>query len=215
MNIYNVIILDESGSMSSIYRPTLAGINEVLNGIRQDQKENPEQQNLVTIVTFEGDGPQGVKLRRDRVPINKVRDFNNFDYNPGGCTPLYDAVGMTLHRIEPVVGEEDRVLVTVITDGYENSSREYSGANIKAMIERLRKKGWTFAYIGATEDAIEIAKDMYINNAIHFDATDEGMKKACTQMSYARKKSGHLWKLFGGKGEMASLDGIFDENVND
>ena len=52
MNIYNVIILDESGSMSSIYRETLTSMNEVLNGIRKDQEEHPEQKNFVTIVTF-------------------------------------------------------------------------------------------------------------------------------------------------------------------
>ena len=52
MNIYNVIILDESGSMSSIYRETLTSMNEVLNGIRMDQEEHPEQKNFVTIVTI-------------------------------------------------------------------------------------------------------------------------------------------------------------------
>ena len=59
MNIYNVIILDESGSMSSIYRETLTSMNEVLNGIRKDQEEHSEQKNFVTIVTFEGNGIKG------------------------------------------------------------------------------------------------------------------------------------------------------------
>ena len=43
MNIYNVIILDESGSMSSIYKETLASMNEVLSGIKKNQEEFPEQ----------------------------------------------------------------------------------------------------------------------------------------------------------------------------
>ena len=72
MNIYNVIILDESGSMSSIYRPTIQSMNEVISGIRKNQKEFPDQRHYVTIVTFEGNGPDGIKTRRDRVPIQTV-----------------------------------------------------------------------------------------------------------------------------------------------
>ena len=68
MNIYSVIILDESGSMSSIYQETIQSMNEVLSGIRRDQEEHPDQHHYVTIVTFEGNGIGGIKTRRDRVP---------------------------------------------------------------------------------------------------------------------------------------------------
>ena len=104
------------------------------------------------------------------------------------------------------------MLVTVITDGYENSSHEYTGKMIKSMVTRLREKGWTFAYIGATEDAIEIAKDLYINNAIRFDATNKGMAVAAEKMANARRRSSRLWSIFGNRGAMASLDGLFDED---
>ena len=67
MNIYNVIILDESGSMSSIYKETLTSMNEVLSGIRKDQEEHPEQKNYVTIVTFEGNGIKGIKTIVEQV----------------------------------------------------------------------------------------------------------------------------------------------------
>ena len=154
MNIYNVIILDESGSMSSIYKETLQSINEVLGGIRKTQEEIPEQKHNVTLVTFEGNGIKGVKLCRDRVPVSEVEDFGEKDYRPGGCTPLYDAMGQTLNRLEGLVGVEDKVMVTIITDGYENSSREYSGSTVKTLVARLREKGWVFAYVGANQDAV-------------------------------------------------------------
>ena len=54
------------------------------------------------------------------------------------------------------VHEGDRVLATVITDGMENASEEYSGKTIKALVDRLREKGWTLAYIGANQDCIEL-----------------------------------------------------------
>ena len=69
MKIYNLIVLDESGSMSSIYNQALSGINEVINGIRQNQEKYPEQRHFVSIVTFEGEGMSGVKTRRDCVPV--------------------------------------------------------------------------------------------------------------------------------------------------
>ena len=93
MNIYNVIILDESGSMSAIYNQALTGINEVLSGIRKNAADFSDQHHYVTIVTFEGSGIQGIKTRRDRVAIEKIEDFTRKDYRPGGCTPLYDAMG--------------------------------------------------------------------------------------------------------------------------
>ena len=143
MNIYNVIILDESGSMSSIYKETLASMNEVLSGIRKNQEEFPEQRHYVTIVTFEGDGMKGVKTRRDRVSIDTVKPFSTEDYNPGGCTPLYDAIGKTLHETEAQTTEEDTVLVTIITDGMENSSREYNVNIIKnSIINKIRNKNF-------------------------------------------------------------------------
>ena len=73
----------------------------------------------------------GVKTRRDRVPIGSVEPFTEKDYRPGGCTPLYDAMGKTLNELEGLIHPEDKVVVTVITDGMENSSQEYSGRIIK------------------------------------------------------------------------------------
>lgn len=85
MKIYNLIVLDESGSMSSIYNQALSGINEVINGIRQNQEKYPEQKHFVSIVTFEGEGMSGVKTRRDCVPVGEVTDLTKKDYRPVGA----------------------------------------------------------------------------------------------------------------------------------
>ena len=159
MNIYNVIILDESGSMSSIYKETLASMNEVLSGIRKNQEEFPDQKHFVTIVTFEGDGMKGVKNRRDRVSIDTVKPFT----------------------------EEDTVLVTIITDGMENSSREYNVNIIKNLIKRLQDKGWAITYIGANQDAKQVAQEMNVDIAMCWDSTPEG----AAQMSLRSKKIHH------------------------
>ena len=208
MNIYNVIILDESGSMSSIYKETLQSMNEVLGGIRKDQEDHPDQQHNVTIVTFEGHGIAGIKMRRDRVPVEKIENFTGKDYRPGGCTPLYDAMGQTLNRLEGLVTAEDKVMATIITDGYENASEEYSGRTIKSLVSRLRDKGWVFAYIGANQDAVEVAKDLNISNALNYDATPEGM----VQMKFRFKKAHRkMSDLVASCAECCEFDELFDE----
>ena len=208
MNIYNVIILDESGSMSSIYKETLTGVNEVLNGIRRNQEDFPEQRHFVTVVTFEGNGIGGVKTRRDRAPIDSVEPFTEKDYRPGGCTPLYDAMGKTMNEVEGLVHAEDKVMVTVITDGYENSSKEYSGKIIKNMVDRLRKKGWTLSYIGANQDAVEVARDLHIANALNYDATPEGMVAMKASFRRANRKASVMWSQCC---EAADLGGLYDD----
>ena len=218
MNIYNVIILDESGSMSSIYKETLTSMNEVLSGIRKNQQEFPDQKNFVTIVTFEGNGMKGIKVRRDRVPTETIADFTEADYRPGGCTPLYDAMGKTLNELEGLVREDDRVLATVITDGMENSSEEYSGKTIKSLVDRLRGKGWTLAYIGANQDAVEVARDLHISNALNFDATGEGVAMISIKFNKARSKASRAWHCMKNEGINKAIDNFFagiEDNEND
>ena len=162
----------------------------------------------VTIVTFEGNGISGIKTRRDRVAIEKVEDFTRKDYRPGGCTPLYDAMGKTLNTLEGQIHEGDRVMATIITDGYENASEEYSGKTVKGLVSRLREKGWTFAYIGANQDAVEVAKDLNIDNALNFDATAEGVCKMSVRFRRAGRKFAHLCESAAPE---AMYDRLFEE----
>lgn len=208
MIIYNVIILDESGSMSSVYKETLQSMNEVLSGIRKDEAEHPDQEHSVTIVTFEGNGIKGIKLRRDRVPVCEVKDFTEEDYRPGGCTPLHDAMGKTLNDMTGLVQKEDRVMVTVITDGYENASEEYDGKAIKAMVSRLREAGWVFAYIGANQDAIQEAGRLNISNALNYEPTAEGMMRMSVRWKKAHNR---MSKCIAGEMEEACLNMLFDD----
>lgn len=174
VNVYNLIIIDESGSMSSIYDQALSGINETLNTIRLAQEKYSDQKHFVSVVSFEGHGPQGIKTRRDREAISKIQDLSKKEYVPGGCTPLYDAIGISVNHLHKCIEDDAIVLVTIITDGYENASCEYSGKAVKELVSRQREMGWTFAYIGANQDAVEVARDLNICNAMNFDATPEG-----------------------------------------
>ena len=176
-NIYNLIILDESGSMTAIERQAVSAMNETFAGIRRAQKENPDQNYFVSLVVFEGDGVKGVRTVRDRVPVENIEDIRQEEYRPGACTPLYDAMGLAIRNLSEMTKKDDPVLVTIITDGMENSSTEFSGRAIKEIVSAKRESGWTFAYIGANQDAVEVARELDIRNALNFEASGEGTEK--------------------------------------
>lgn len=114
--VFNLIILDESGSMQSIKKEAIDSVNETVQTIRSAEKKNENQEHFVSLVTFNDD----VKTVYDCVPAKEVKELTSETYHPDCCTALYDAMGMSFNVIRSKVGEDDRVLVTVVTDGYEN-----------------------------------------------------------------------------------------------
>lgn len=96
------------------------------------------------------------------------------DYTLRGMTALYDAIGISVTDLEKSKGKEDKVLVTIITDGNENDSLEWDGASVKKLIDRLRKTGWVFTYIGANQDAALEAGKIGVKNSLTFEASIEG-----------------------------------------
>lgn len=183
--VINLIILDESGSMMSIYNAALAGINDTIANIKDNQIKEPEVEQRISIVTF---NTQGTKLRLRNASAGEARLFQNRDFQPGGGTPLFDAMGESLIRLEPYVTEDDAVVITIITDGEENSSREYNYAAIRELVDRLTGKGWLFTYIGANQDAERVGRGMGIKMNLSFEATEDGADIAYSKMCSARSK---------------------------
>lgn len=208
--VHNLIILDESGSMSSIYRPALTGVNETLQTIRGAQDEHPDQEHYVTLVAFDSGHYNQIYAH---VPAAKTTDITEEQYRPGGCTPLYDAMGRGLTELRPNVAKDDVALVTVITDGYENASREYNGKAIKAFVESLKGQGWVFTYIGANQDVETVAASMSIDNHLAFDADDESTGEMfAKECRYRKKFFGKLSRNM----PMCDLSvGYFDEEDDD
>lgn len=183
--VFNLIILDESGSMSCIERQALNGLNETLQTIRKAQEKYPEQEQFVSIVPFESGN---IRLLRDKVSIKEVNDLRPEEYNPGGGTPLFDAIGFGINSIRKQVSEDDSVLVTIITDGEENCSREFSGKAIATIIDELKQKGWMFTYIGANQDAIRVAMTINISNALNFVQDDKGTSEMFEKERRSRER---------------------------
>ena len=175
--VLNLIILDESGSMSGLEKVSVDGVNETIQTIKASNEQLPEQKQLMTFVTFSDKYGKPYRKRFELADISTVDTYLLSDYQPGGTTPLYDTMGDTLTELEKVATENDIVLVTIITDGYENSSREYDAEKIRALVKRLDEKDWVFTYIGANQDAILEARKIGINNAMNYDADEDGTRE--------------------------------------
>jgi uncharacterized protein YegL len=151
-----VFILDKSGSMSGSEENTISSFNEYL------AKEKKNKFNTkITTVLFSHD----YEYLHNRVDVSKVKKLTSDDYYVGGCTALYDALGNTINSFDRK--ETDKVLFIIITDGYENASREFDNKKIRKLIKN--HSDWEFIYIGADIDsyasggAIGIKKDNIAN----------------------------------------------------
>ena len=183
--IHNLIILDESGSMESIKRAAINGMNETVQSIRDAQKKHEDQEHIVSLVSFNSSEIKGIY---DCVPVAEVKELTDKEYVPDCRTPLYDAMGLSLNHLRAKVNDEDKVLVTIITDGEENSSTEYNSAAIKALVDSLKEKGWVFAYIGANQDVLKVAQTISITNVMNFSSTDFGTTSAIASLRKSRDR---------------------------
>jgi len=199
--IINLMILDASGSMESIYNQALSGVNETIQTIRMGQKEHPEFEQSLTLASFNS-GKNYLNVKYSATPIDEVKEITKEDYIACGCTALYDAMGEMISELKRKVTLEDRVLVTVITDGYENASIHWNGPQIKSLVEELRHQGWTFTYIGANQDVEAVAGSMGIRNTLAFEETDNDSKEMFEIDRLSRTK---LYKKLHLKGFAKSL----------
>lgn len=150
-----VFILDKSGSMNGLELDTIGGFNSML----AKQKE-VEGECLITTVLFDNN----YELLHDRIDYHAIKDISEKEYQVGGSTALLDAIGRTINKfinIQKNTNEDyraEKIMFVIITDGEENSSREYSAKKIKSLIKNQKKKyGWEFIFLGANIDAIKTA----------------------------------------------------------
>lgn len=208
IKVYNVIILDESGSMGSVKSPTIRGFNEVVQTINEVKEKFPDQDHSASLVTLSGRNVKTIFWNED---TSRLRLLNENDYHPSGGTPLFDAIGLTCNKLEeeiegvrkpsgkfnfkdifskevaPKEEVESSVFVTIITDGEENSSSQFSGTDIRNMIESLKAKNWIFAYIGTDHNVEAAAGRMSINNVMRFEKNERDMAMMIKKEKMARE----------------------------
>ena len=184
-SVYNVVILDKSGSMSDMRHQAVGCVNETFGSIRTAAKQNDGQSHFVTFVQFCNCGLHTIYKN---TPIDEVKNISLKDFQPCCGTPLYDAIGNVCTALHAKVKNDPTisVAVTIITDGYENSSREFSAQSIKALIEAYKSEGWLFAYAGANHDVESVAFNLAIDHHLQFEKTDDDIAKMSEAMAKGR-----------------------------
>ena len=179
-----VFILDRSGSMHGLEGDTIGGFNSL---IEKQRKENGEC--FVTTVLFDNE----IKTLHDRVELKEIKDMTEEDYCVGGSTALIDAIGTSIEKIDGIhryIRAEDvpeHTMFIIITDGMENASRRFSSREVKKMIEKHKKSGWEFLFIGANIDSVETARHFGISEdrAVNYHADKQGTAVAYECVSRA------------------------------
>jgi len=171
-------IMDHSGSMFHIRDVARDSFNEQLAQIKKD---SAGMENLVTVIEFDGSIKEPCIIEKN---IHEVKDIK--EYWIGGTTALYDAIATAIGKIELVMEDKGNhaALITIITDGYENASKEYTGdtgrVKLKSRIENLQATGkWTFVFMGADQNVMETAvAGMGIpkGNTLSYFSNDAGYK---------------------------------------
>ncbi|HHT23336.1 MAG TPA: VWA domain-containing protein [Bacteroidales bacterium] len=172
--------------MYAIKDVTIRGFNEVVQTIKGVAEKYTEQEHYITFVTFNSNG---IKTHLDRMPVQTLNEIDGNHYQPEGMTPLFDAMGESFSYLRKVTDTQpdSNVLVTILTDGEENSSREYNGRTIKAIIDELKEKNWTFTYIGANHDVEKFAISISIENTLSYQANEADMDAMFSKEKHARE----------------------------
>lgn len=185
--VHNLIILDESGSMESIRKYIINGFNELVQTIKGIEKEYPDQEHFISLISFNG---LGQKILHFLDPVSKLELINDRRYNPSSSTPLYDTMGYAFAKLRKALENQSayNVLVTILTDGEENASKEFTGYAIKKLVEELVGNNWTFTYIGADHNVEAYASDLSILNTMVFEKDEASLNNMFLKEQTARAK---------------------------
>jgi uncharacterized protein YegL len=190
-NIYHLIILDSSSSMGSVRNETISGLNEQLQSIKKASIDFKAQIQKVCFVTFDSEVKIGQIWNKS---VEEIPDFNKETYCPDGCTALLDGIGMGVTKLKNEISKEllerkATVVVTIFTDGEENSSREFNREQVKTLLQEVQDSGqWTVAFLGCGSDVLNVAESLNISraNTMEYSVGSAGTNQAFTIMANAR-----------------------------
>lgn len=201
------VVLDRSGSMQSVADDTIGGFNQFL----RDQREAPGTATL-TLVQFDTE----YEFVHRALPIGAVPPLTRETFQPRGMTALRDALGRAIHETgarlaaTPEPERPGRVIFVVMTDGQENSSREFAAPVVAELIRQQREVySWDFLFLGANQDAILTAGALNIpaSASLTYASTGAGNLAAQAASSKAIARS----RRAATRGEVAPIE-FLDED---
>lgn len=169
-------VIDRSGSMQTIRTDAEGGFARFV----KEQQAVPGEARL-TLVEFDN-------LIDTVYQAKPLADVPPYTLLPRGSTSLYDAIGKTMNQQGKRIATEawaELVILVIVTDGGENSSHEFSDADVKRMIKHAEEKGWQVMYLGANQDAFAVGHTIGVRaqNTATYAASAAGTASAYYAMS--------------------------------
>lgn len=209
---YNLLILDESGSMGNVRELTVRGFNELVQTVQGMARQFPAQRQVVSLVTFNS---LGIREKLFLQPAEALQPLALADFRPDASTPLLDAIGQSVGKLRQTLlstgAANYQVLVTILTDGEENASREFSRAAVRELVTALETQNWTFTYLGTDHDVTAAADGLGIAARMAFSKDPEKMNAMFAQERAARVQYNAKPAATRAKGQYFSLDDEIDE----
>jgi Mg-chelatase subunit ChlD len=173
-----IVILDKSGSMTSIRKDAIGGFNAFLT----EQKKIGDAK--FSLVLFSSK----CEVIHDGVDLKDVPELTEATYIPQDATALYDAIGNTVATVQKRYTDpnnQPRIIVAILTDGEENSSIEYSKEQILKLITELKTKQWEFIFLAANQDAFAASRSIGVAAAdtYSYQSDSAGTKQAYAMMA--------------------------------
>lgn len=186
--VQSYVLLDRTGSMSDIWQEALSSVNAYAESFAADapgaEIEGDDIRTAVTVAVFDyQDGMQFDILRNKADPAGWTR-VTDGEASPRGMTPLFDAIGKIVAHAE--ADNPDKAVIVIMTDGLENSSREFTREGAKAALDRAEARGWEVVFLGAEfagfSDAeavgVEASKRMAVGQGRMTESMDSLAQKA-------------------------------------
>lgn len=168
-----VVVLDRSGSMDTISKPTVDGINSFIK-----EQKAAEGEAFMTLTQFDNQ----YEVSYSKKPIKEV-DYlvNGVTFIPRATTALYDAIGRTINELQTT----DDVIFVIVTDGHENASNEFTRERVFEKIEEKKKLGWKFLFLGANQDAMATGNSLGIssNNSVTYNTNSQSVNTLFSMVS--------------------------------
>lgn len=171
-------LLDRSGSMQTGIGDTIDAFNAYIDGLKGDGDDADIN---FSLLQFDSSGIEKTVVDK---PVSAAPKLSLDNYKPGAATPLVDASYETIKAVERKVnGGDEKVVICIQTDGFENCSTDWSFEQLNALIEEKKKLGWQFIFMGAGIDAYAQAAKMGIGrgSTVSYDNTD----RAATMAGFA------------------------------
>ena len=161
-------ILDRSGSMENCIDETIDGYNEFVKTCNPDD--------YMSLCLFS----DKITVVYDKKKVCDIVPLTRQVYRPAGSTALLDAIGKTIYTAE---SSTKPPTIIIFTDGFENSSKFFTHKAIRSLIDTKKQFGWKFVYLGANQDAIQVAEQFGIEEEQSLTFSTQNIKETFRSMT--------------------------------